>query len=93
MKRVSIAVNIINFFAALGSVSSGIIVWKILPYGGGFRGVRLDAEANLFLGLQRHAWMDIHAVFSLIFAVLVIGHLILHWYWIKALPKIIKQGI
>jgi hypothetical protein len=91
MKKINTYVNIANFLAAIVSLFSGIVIWKILPSGQGFRGGRGELESNLFWGIARHDWMDIHTVSSLIFVGLVILHLILHWYWIKNLPKIIKE--
>lgn len=91
MKKISIIINIANFLAAVVSVFSGIIIWKVLSSGQGFRGGRGDLGSDLFLGFFRHNWMDIHTVSSLIFIVLIIIHLVLHWCWIKNLPKFIKE--
>jgi len=90
-KKINIFVNIANLFAGLVSLFSGIIIWIILPSGQGFRGGRGDLGINLFLGLERHNWISIHTIFSLVFIGLIVVHLILHWYWIKNLPKIIKE--
>jgi len=91
-KKINTFVNIANLFAGAVSLFSGIIVWLILPSGQGFRGGRGDSDINLFLGLERYNWLDIHTISSLIFVGLIIVHLILHWYWIKNLPKIVKAG-
>jgi hypothetical protein len=91
MKKINTVVNIANFFAALVSLVSGIVIWKILPSGQGFRGGRGELDANLFWGFARHDWVNLHTISSLIFVGLVIVHLALHWYWIKNLPKMIKE--
>jgi hypothetical protein len=90
-KKINIFINIANLFAGLISLFSGVIIWIIFSSGQGFRGGRGDLDINLFLGLERHNWVDIHTISSLIFIGLIITHLILHWYWIKNLPKIIKE--
>lgn len=90
-KKINIFVNIANLFAGLVSLFSGIVVWIVLPCGQGFRGGRANLDINLFLGLEHHSWLSIHIIFSLIFVGLIIVHLILHWYWIKNLPKMIKE--
>ena len=80
----------LNFLAFLVSLFSGIVAWKILPEGQSFRGGRGELGVNLLLGLERHNWMEINTAFSLIFVVLIIIHLVLHWHWIKNLPKMIR---
>jgi len=90
-KKINIFVNIASLFAGLVSLLSGVVIWILLPSGQGFRGGRGDLDINLFLGLERNYWMNIHIIFSLIFIGLIVIHLILHWYWIKNLPKMIKD--
>ncbi|MCK4781405.1 DUF4405 domain-containing protein [Candidatus Parcubacteria bacterium] len=90
-RKLNLIINIISFFVFLFSAFSGLILWKIFPSGSGFRGGRGITEDNIFLGLFRREWSDIHIYTSLIFAALVIIHLILHWSWIKNIPKIIRQ--
>jgi hypothetical protein len=90
MKKANMIVNIISFFVAIASFFSGVVLWNVLPSSEGFRGGRGEAVNNLFFGFDRHSWVDIHNVSSLIFIGLIIIHLILHWYWIKNLPKFIK---
>jgi hypothetical protein len=91
MKKINIIVNIISFLVALMSFLSAIIVWQVLPSGQGFRGGKGELENIFFLGLARHHWMDIHIISSLIFIILIIIHLILHWHWIKSLPRMVKE--
>jgi len=90
-KKINVFVNIANIFVGLVSLFSGVIIWLIIPSGQGFDRGRGELDVNLFLGLERHNWMNIHTIFSLVFVGLIIIHLILHWYWIKNLPKIIKE--
>ena len=89
--KINIFVNIANLLAGLVSLFSGIVIWTILSSGQGFRGGRGELDINSFLGLERYYWTDIHIIFSLIFVGLIIIHLVLHWYWIKNLPKMIKD--
>lgn len=91
--KLNIIVDILNFFVGLISFVSGFVVWKFLPLGYGFRGGRGILTNNYsFWGLSRYNWIQIHSVSSLIFFVLIILHLILHWSWLKNLPKILKNN-
>ncbi|MDD4625083.1 MAG: DUF4405 domain-containing protein [Candidatus Paceibacterota bacterium] len=90
MRKINAIVDISSFFAALASFLSGIVTWKILPFGQGFKGGAGDPGSDFFLSLARHSWMDVHIISSLIFVALVVIHLALHWHWIKNLPKMFK---
>ncbi|MCA9398174.1 MAG: DUF4405 domain-containing protein, partial [Candidatus Omnitrophica bacterium] len=39
---------------------------------------------DVFMGLTRHEWGDIHFYISIVFLILLLIHIILHWGWIKA---------
>jgi len=88
MKKVKLNafIDIFSFFAFLFSFFSGVILWRVLP-GGGFHGGRVFLTEQFFLGLARQDWKNIHHVSCLIFTILILCHLILHWNWIKNLPK------
>ena len=93
MKKIQLNafVNIVAFIAVLISLVSGIVLWQALPHGSGFRGGRGFLAEQFFWGLDRSAWLDLHYISSLAFGILVIYHLILHWNWIKCLPKIFSR--
>ena len=82
-------VDIFSFFAFLFSLFSGFILWQVLP-GEGFKGGRVLTE-QFFLGLAHQEWKNIHNVSGLIFTILILCHLILHWDWIKNLPKMLRR--
>ncbi len=78
--------------AATGS----IMRWVLPPGSGaggghGFRGGRgpgPDADqVKQLLGLGRHDWGDVHFVLALVFVLLILVHIILHWTWIKTCGK------
>jgi hypothetical protein len=89
MKRVK--VNAIVDMTALGmlllSVFTGIIPWTVLPSGGGGPRSGQEAAHALFLGLQRDMWRDLHTYASFAFVGLMIIHLLLHWRWIRCIPR------
>ena len=89
--KINLIVNIISFFVFLIVSFTGIILWKILLSGSGFRGGRALSEDNVFLGLFRHQWNDIHIYAGLILIILVFIHLALHWSWIRNIPKLFKS--
>ena len=41
-----------------------------------------ETSSGFFLGLQHHAWADIHLVLSLVLLLLIALHLWLNWPWI-----------
>ena len=93
MKKVklNILVDIVAFFTFLISALSGIVLWQVLPSGNGFQGGRDLLTGQYFLGLTRHEWIDIHNISSLVFLIIVGIHLVLHWNWIRNIPKMMKE--
>ena len=73
--------------------ATGSILKFILPPGSGggqghgYRGGRGAAEAKSLLHLYRHDWGDIHFILALIFIVLILVHLFLHWKWITSTTR------
>ena len=41
------------------------------------------------LELGRHGWGDIHNVAGIVFLGIVALHLVLHWRWIRCLPRLL----
>jgi hypothetical protein len=39
------------------------------------------------LGLGRHDWGDVHFILALLFLVVILVHIVLHWSWIKTCAK------
>jgi hypothetical protein len=87
---VNFLVDAIAFLDLLGLIATGAILRFILPpgsgggHGRGFRGGRGLDDVKELLGLGRHDWGDVHFVLSLLFLLLMLVHLILHWTWITA---------
>lgn len=97
---VNFIMDSIVFVDLLLLATTGAIMRWVLPpgsggggggHGSGFRGGRLsgpDAEqVRQLLGLGRHDWGDVHFVLALLFVVLIVVHLVLHWAWIKTCAK------
>ena len=76
MKRITInaLVDIGCLVAFIPSLISGLVLYLVLPSGGG-RG----SGWTLFLGISRNQWLVMHDNASLIFAALLIVHMLLHW--------------
>jgi len=87
--KLYILIDAVALFAFLVSLFSGIILWLVLPRGGGFRGGQGIFIERFFLGLTRDSWTDIHNYSSLIFTGIVVYHLVLHWKWIKNIPRML----
>jgi hypothetical protein len=88
-------VDAIAFLDLLCLAGTGMILKFVLPpgsgggggYGRGFRGGHGPVEVRQLLGLGRHDWGDVHFVLAVIFSVLMLVHLILHWRWIVTCTK------
>jgi hypothetical protein len=94
MKRttVNFIIDFVAFLDLLALACTGFIMRFILPpgsagHGQGFRGGRPATEAKYLLSMDRHQWGGIHFYLAVIFAVLVLIHIILHWTWIKCYVK------
>jgi hypothetical protein len=84
MKRSTInaLVDICCLITFIPSLVSGLILYLVLPEGGG-RG----SGWALFLGIPKNQWVTMHNYTSLIFAALLIIHLILHWVFFRNIKK------
>jgi hypothetical protein len=99
MKRatVNLVLDLIAFVDLLLLGTTGSIMRWVLPpgsgggHGYGFRGGRgpgPDAgQVRQLLGLGRHDWGDVHFVLALLFVLLILVHIVLHWTWIKTCAK------
>jgi hypothetical protein len=95
MKKLLILIsNIIAFVNILALMATGAILRWVLPPGSGgghgFRGGRGPQTApKTFLDWGRHDWGDVHFWLAVVFAAIVLLHLILNWAWIRAtfLPR------
>ncbi|MEN6338391.1 MAG: DUF4405 domain-containing protein [Phycisphaerales bacterium] len=91
MKRTTLnfGVDLACFIDLLLLAATGIILRWVLPpgsgggHGYGFRGGRGPTEVTTLLGLGRHDWGDVHFVLAVLFILLILTHLALHWTWIK----------
>jgi len=84
MKR--IAINTLADIACLvtfiPSLVSGLVLYFVLPSGGG-RGSGWET----YLGIARNQWVTMHNNSSLVFAALLILHLLLHWKFFRHIGR------
>ena len=80
--KVNFWVDILMFIDFLIMAISGFILWFVYPAGKGSGG-----KAGVRFLLDRFGWMEIHKLLAVIFLVLVVIHLLLHFNWIKAMFK------
>ncbi|RXE56825.1 hypothetical protein ABH15_01315 [Methanoculleus taiwanensis] len=84
-------VDAIALILFIPSLISGVVLYVVLPSGGGgFRGGTSVASADIFLGIARSDWKDLHTYTSLAFAALIIVHLLLHWRYMRSLGRIFR---
>jgi hypothetical protein len=75
-------------------VGTGVIIKYILKpgSGGGWRGGRGGGNIETFLSLRRHEWGSVHFWLALIFVVIIVIHILLHYEWIKIYLQSIFSG-
>ncbi len=80
MKRITInaLVDIGCLITFIPSLITGLVLYLVLPSGGG-RG----NSYSLYLGITRTQWLNMHDYTSLVFAALLIIHLLLHWKFFR----------
>jgi uncharacterized iron-regulated membrane protein len=87
MKKVTInaLVDIGCLITFIPSLVSGLVLYLVLPSGGG----RGNGWAT-YLGIARTQWVNMHNYTSLLFAALLIIHLLLHWRFFRHINKCLK---
>lgn len=84
--RLNFLLDHLQFAAFLMVSLSGLVNWLVLP-GGGYRGGRNPLYHTTFLSLNRPDWTDVHLWSALLFIIIVIIHLALHWQWIMCVVR------
>ena len=88
MKRVTInaLVDIGCLITFIPSLISGLVLYLYLPEGRG-------AGWATYMGITRNQWVTMHNNTSLVFAALLIIHLLLHWKFFRHIGKALRpQG-
>ena len=87
MKRVTInaIVDIGCLITFIPSLITGLVLYFVLPEGSG-RG----SSWATYLGIARNQWVTMHNYTSLVFAALLIIHLLLHWKFFQHVCRILK---
>jgi hypothetical protein len=83
MKRVTInaLIDIGCLVIFIPSLISGLVLYLVLPEGG--RG----SGGATYLGIARNQWVTMHNYTSLVFAALLIIHLLLHWKFFRHIRR------
>jgi hypothetical protein len=76
-------VNLISFILFVILCSTGLINWLVLPRG-------YQARGDFLISL-RHFFINLHEWVGMMFIVLIIIHIVLHWTYIKSNLK--KYGM
>ena len=97
MKRSSLnfIIDLVALLNLLGLASTGFIMKFILPPGTGGRGRLLHGgpggeHIKQLWSMTRHEWGGIHFYLALLFVILMVLHIILHWGWLKNYFKSLK---
>jgi hypothetical protein len=64
------------------SLITGLVLYLILPPGGG-----KGSGWATYPGIARSEWLSLHDYTSLVFAALLIIHLLLHWRFFRNIKK------
>ena len=89
MKKITInaLIDIGCLITFIPSVVSGLVLYLVLPSGGG-RGNGWE----LFLDIPRNQWVVMHDNSSLVFAALIIIHLLLHWKFFRHIDRCLVRS-
>ncbi len=89
MKRITInaLVDIGCLITFIPSLVSGLVLYFVLPSVGG-----PGSGWTTYLGIARKQWVTMHNNSSLIFAALLIFHLILHWMFFRNIRKCLNPN-
>jgi hypothetical protein len=100
-KFIYYVLDILLLLSALATVVSSYVVWFILPHGIGLHGssahcsgcgVGSTGNPEEFLGWFRYTWIDIHNWASVVLAIIIMAHILLHWNWIaKTTKRVIRH--
>jgi uncharacterized membrane protein (UPF0182 family) len=71
------SMDILLFIVLLSQSFTGIILHRVPS----------ELSDNTVLGLTRYTWGTLHWVVSLLFVVVILAHIILHWSWMKSTTK------
>lgn len=90
MKRITInaLVDVGCLITFIPSLISGLVLYLVLPSGGG-RG----NSWSLYLGIPRSQWLTMHDYTSLVFAALLILHLLLHWKFFRHIGRNFREDV
>lgn len=85
--KLNFLVDFLAFISFLAVAKTGLIIFFFLP--GGVR----QGGYQEFFGITKASYTAIHDLSGIIFVILVIVHLILHWQWIVGnLKNIFKKS-
>jgi hypothetical protein len=87
MKRVTVnaLVDIGCLITFIPSLITGLVLYLFLPSGSGRGG-----NWATWMGISRDQWVTMHNYTSLVFAALLIIHLLLHWKFFRTINKSLK---
>jgi hypothetical protein len=89
---VNFIIDLVGFISLVGIVATGYIMKYVLPPGTGGRGQRAQGgqgggQIRDLWSMTRHEWGSVHYYLALLFLVLMVVHIVMHWDWIKAYVK------
>ncbi len=91
--KMNFIVDSASLLVLLALAFTGFIMKCMLPPGTGGRGrifhggSEPGVRVRELWSMTRHEWGDIHFYLSVIFIVLMVVHILMHWKWIKGFMK------
>ncbi|GEM_PF-411323 len=84
MRRITInaLVDIGCLITFIPSLISGLVLYLVLTSGG-----RRGYSTSMYIGITRSQWLTMHDYTSLLFAALLILHLLLHWKFFRNIRR------
>ncbi|NYT05163.1 MAG: DUF4405 domain-containing protein [Methanomicrobiales archaeon] len=83
-------VDLCALCAFLPSLVSGLVLLVLLP-SGGYQGGRNPLYGEAVLGIARSDWVVLHNASSMVFAALVLLHILLHWRYFRNIPRCFRN--
>ena len=87
-------INVLEIIFFIPTAISSLVFFFVWPPGSnGYQGGRNLDYVTEFWGLEKQQWASFHTYIGLIFIILMIIHIALHWQWFIALPKLLFKKL
>lgn len=91
--RINALVDALGLISFIPMIISGLMLFLYWPTGsGGYQGGRNSLFATEVLGLTHYEWVQVHDISCLLFTILIVIHLILHWRFMRHIGRYLTNN-